>query len=191
VRPWSGWRARCLLAGAVSIPPGPAVARGHWVQVPPAARPSLPGIDLLLLVASVSGGPQHLAGTRKTLQVVGHGRTTGATRRTPGLSPLSQRCTLAIANEASLLALHSTHNRLSTALHRRCQSLVVGDSERMVPAAMPMDDDAESLPAICQNCATRNLAPPHAPLLGRVFHLGGCVVTGGTARRCEPPAHRW
>jgi hypothetical protein len=35
--------------------------QGHWVQVPPAGRPSLPGIDLLLLVASISGGPQHLA----------------------------------------------------------------------------------------------------------------------------------
>jgi hypothetical protein len=42
-----------------------------------------------------------------------------------------------------------------------------------------------------RNCATRNLAPPHLPMLGSAFHLGGCVATGGSARRCELPAHRW
>ena len=42
-----------------------------------------------------------------------------------------------------------------------------------------------------RNCATHNLAPPHAPILGRAFHLGRCVVMGGSAWRCEPTAHRW
>lgn len=49
------WRLACLMAGGrrVSIPPRPAVARGHRSQVPPPGRPSLPGIGLLLLVAVV------------------------------------------------------------------------------------------------------------------------------------------
>jgi hypothetical protein len=42
-----------------------------------------------------------------------------------------------------------------------------------------------------RNCATRNLAPPHAPIPGSALHLDGCVATGVSARRREPPAHRW
>ena len=42
-----------------------------------------------------------------------------------------------------------------------------------------------------RNYATYNLAPPHAPTLGTAFHLGGCEVRCGAARRCEPLTHRW
>ena len=34
-----------------------------------------------------------------------------------------------------------------------------------------------SLPEICQNCATRNLALPHNPTRGSAFHLRDCVGT--------------
>jgi hypothetical protein len=42
-----------------------------------------------------------------------------------------------------------------------------------------------------RNYATRNLAPPHTPIPSSAFHLGSSVAAQGSARRREPPAHRW
>src|SRR5215211_864035 len=61
----------------------------------------------------------------------------------------------------------------------------------MAPASMPWTAVQGPCQRFARNYATRNLAPPHTPILGSAFHLGGCVAAGGSARRRELPAHRW
>jgi hypothetical protein len=63
-------------------------------------------------------------------------------------------------------------------------SLRVRTCGRLSPHAGPCQRFA-------RNCATHDLAPPHAPILASAFRLRGCAVARGAARRREPPAHRW
>jgi hypothetical protein len=54
-----------------------------------------------------------------------------------------------------------------------------------------MDCRAGPCQRFARNCATRNLAPPHAPIPNTTFYLRGCVGMEGAARPREPPVHRW
>jgi hypothetical protein len=57
-------------------------------------------------------------------------------------------------------------------------SLVVEDCLDDGAGVRATDDHAGSLARdLPENCATRNLAPPHDPTLGSASHLRGCVGT--------------
>src|SRR5215211_1178184 len=86
---------------------------------------------------------------------------------------------LAITDEASPLALRSIRNRLSTAMHRRCQSLGVEACGTVARVFVPWTTTQGSLPEICQKLP---YTQPHVPARRRLQQHGSSWGLRGDVR---------